>query len=679
MLTSHLRRYRGRHRRSRAARAVVVAATGLALVLALPGTAAAAPGALDPTFSGDGKVLTSFADDDHANDVAVQSDGKIVSVGASADYSVLESDFALTRHNADGTLDTSFGGDGTVTTAINNMNPDFQWSEANAVALQPDGKIVTVGSSWRGYENCCWFTVARYNTNGTLDQSFGGGDGRVFTDFGGPDEAQDVAVQPDGKIVALGTSGGNAALARYNADGTPDTSFGGGDGKVTTDPAPESLEEGGDARALALQPDGKIIAGGQVGTTRFDFVLLRYNANGTLDTSFSGDGIERTDFGDYEAVEGLAVQPDGRIVAAGGSGGRFALARYNVNGSLDTTFGNAGRVLTSGGGGAQDVVLQPDGRIVVDGSNGPGGDFAVLRYNTNGSLDSGFGTGGLVTTDFGGSDQARGVALQPDGKIVAAGQGGPNTDFALARYEGGGGTPPPPPSGVDLSVTKAGPATVSIGDRATYTVTVNNSTTTSATGVTLSDTLTGPAASVVSATSSQGTCTTTATSVSCSLGTLAPDAHPKVTVVVEPRAAGTLTNKATVTATQSDPNPGNNTATATTTVNNSRGCTIVGTSGNDTLNGNYNNDVICALGGDDNVNASYGNDTVYGGYGNDRLDGGFGNDTLNGGPGNDSLIGNYGTDNLNTVDNISGNDTANGGYNTDTCTTDTGDTRISCP
>ncbi|MFF1258727.1 calcium-binding protein [Streptomyces sp. NPDC058321] len=618
MLTSHLRRYRGRHRRSRAARAVVVAATGLALVLALPGTAAAAPGALDPTFSGDGKVLTSFADDDHANDVAVQSDGKIVSVGASADYSVLESDFALTRHNADGTLDTSFGGDGTVTTAINNMNPDFQWSEANAVALQPDGKIVTVGSSWRGYENCCWFTVARYNTNGTLDQSFGGGDGRVFTDFGGPDEAQDVAVQPDGKVVALGTSGGNAALARYNA-------------------------------------------------------------NGTLDTSFSGDGIERTDFGDYEAVEGLAVQPDGRIVAAGGSSGRFGLARYNVNGSLDTTFGNAGRVLTSGGGGAQDVVLQPDGRIVVDGSNGPGGDFAVLRYNTNGSLDSGFGTGGLVTTDFGGSDQARGVALQPDGKIVAAGQGGPNTDFALARYEGGGGTPPPPPSGVDLSVTKAGPATVSIGDRATYTVTVNNSTTTSATGVTLSDTLTGPAASVVSATSSQGTCTTTATSVSCSLGTLAPDAHPKVTVVVEPRAAGTLTNKATVTATQSDPNPGNNTATATTTVNNSRGCTIVGTSGNDTLNGNYNNDVICALGGDDSVNASYGNDTVYGGYGNDRLDGGFGNDTLNGGPGNDSLIGNYGTDNLNTVDNISGNDTANGGYNTDTCTTDTGDTRISCP
>ncbi|WP_369251286.1 calcium-binding protein [Streptomyces sp. R41] len=685
MLTSHLRpamrRYWGRRRRSRAARAVVVAAIGLALVLALPGTAAAAPGDLDTSFSGDGRVLTSFADDDHANDVAVQSDGKIVSVGASADYSVFESDFALARHNADGTLDTSFGGDGTVTTAINNMNPDFQWSEAHAVALQPDGKIVVVGGSWKGYENCCWFTVARYNTNGTLDTSFGGGDGRVFTDFGAPQEAMDVAVQPsDGKIVAVGYGGAGVALARYNDDGTPDQTFGGGDGMVTNDPAPELPEEGGDARALALQPDGKIVVGGEVGTTRFDFVLLRYNANGTLDTSFSGDGIERTDFGDYESVEGLTVQPDGRIVAAGGSSGRFALARYNVNGSLDTTFGNAGRVLTSGGGGAQDVVLQPDGRIVVAGSNGPGGDFAVLRYNTNGSPDGGFGTGGLATTDFGGSDQARGIALQPDGKIVAAGQGGPNSDFALARYLGGTGTPPPPPpSGVDLSVTKAGPTTVSIGDRATYTMTVNNSTTDTANGVVLSDTLAGPAASVVSATPSQGTCTTTATSADCSLGTLAPGAHPTVTIVVEPRATGTLTDTATLSATQTDPNPANNTATRTTTVNNSRGCSIIGTSGNDTLNGTFGNDVICALGGDDNVNASYGNDTVYGGYGNDRLDGGYGNDTLNGGPGNDNLIGNYGTDNLNTVDNISGNDTANGGPNTDTCTTDTGDTRISCP
>lgn len=352
------------------ARAGTVAATVLALVLTLPGTAMAAPGDLDPTFSGDGKVLTGFADDDRAGDVAVQSDGKIVSVGASADYSVVESRFALTRHNADGTPDAGFGGDGTVTTPINNMDPDLQWSEANALALQPDGKIVVVGSSWRGYENCCWFTVARYNTDGTLDSGFGGGDGRVFTDF----EVRtrlDVAVQPDGKIVAAGFGGGGVALARYNADGSPDTGFGGGDGQVSSDPAPELPEEGGDGRALVLQSDGRIVVGGQVGTTRFDFVLLRYTTNGTLDTSFSGDGIERTDFGDYESVEGLAMQPDGKIVAAGGSGGSFALARYTANGTLDTSFDGDGRVLTPGGGAA-DVKLQPsDGRIVVAGSSGP--------------------------------------------------------------------------------------------------------------------------------------------------------------------------------------------------------------------------------------------------------------------------------------------------------------------
>lgn len=659
------------------ARAGTVAATVLALVLTFPGTAVAAPGDLDPAFGGDGRVLTGIADDDRAGDVAVQPDGKIVSVGSSADHSVTESHFALTRHHADGTPDTTFGGDGTVTTPINNMDPDLQWSEANALALQPDGKIVVVGTSWRGWENCCWFTVARYTADGTLDPEFGGGDGRVFTDFGGPDEARDVAVQPDGRIVAAGSSGGRVALARYNADGSPDTSFGGGDGQVSDDPAPGLPEEGGDGRALALQPDGRIVVGGQVGATRFDFVVLRYQANGTLDTSFGGDGIERTDFGAYESVEGLAVQPDGRIVAAGGSSGRFALARYLPSGTLDTGFDGDGRVLTPGGEAA-DVALQPgDGRIVVAGNNGPGGDFAVVRHNPGGGQDTGFGTAGVATADFGGGDAARGVALQPDGGIVAAGGGGPDNDFALARFEGGG---PPPPTGVDLRVTKSGPTTVSIGDRPTYTVSVtNNSATTPATGVSLSDTLSGVAVSVVSATTGSGTCTTTATGANCSLGTLAPGATATVTVAAEPRATGTLTDRATAGATQTDPNPGDNTATATTAVNNARGCTRVGTSGNDSLTGTFGNDVICALGGDDTVNAGSGNDTVHGGHGNDRLDGASGNDTLTAGPGNDTLIGNSGTDNLNTVDNIPGNDTANGGLNTDTCTTDPGDTRISCP
>ncbi|MFI1508742.1 calcium-binding protein [Streptomyces sp. NPDC020597] len=677
MFTPHTRPARQRHagRRSLPARVAAVAATVLALVLTLPGAAAAAPGGLDVTFSGDGKVLTGIADDDHADDVAVQPDGKIVSVGASVDASAVESRFALTRHNSDGTLDTGFGGDGTVTTAVNNMGPSLQWSEAHAVALQADGKIVVVGSSWRDYEDCCWFVVARYNSDGTLDDSFSD-DGRVFADFDGPTEALDVAVDPGGRIVAAGYAGGRMAVLRLTGNGTPDPTFG-GDGTVTANPAGPVLQEGGDGRALALQPDGRIVVGGQVGSTRFDFALMRFNADGSVDTSFDGDGIVRTDFGDYESVEGLALQPDGKIVAVGGSGARFALARYLPNGALDTGFDGNGRVITPGGGAA-DVRLQPgDGRIVVAGSNGTGGDLAVLRYNPDGSQDTGFGTGGLATADFGGNDAARGVALQTDGKIVAAGAGGPGDDFALARFEGGGS---PPPTGVDLSVTKSGPTTVSIGDRATYTVRVtNNSTTATATGVSLSDTLSGVAVSVVSATTGSGTCTITATTASCSLGVLAPGAVATVTVAAEPRATGTLTDRATAGAAQTDPSTGNNTATAITTVDNARGCTRIGTSGNDTITGTFGNDVICALGGDDTVDAGSGNDTVHGGYGNDRLDGGPGNDTLTAGPGNDNLIGNSGTDNLNTVDNVSGNDTANGGLQTDTCTTDPGDTRLSCP
>ncbi|MFE1289783.1 calcium-binding protein [Streptomyces sp. NPDC058751] len=671
------RRQRVDRRRFFPARAGTVAATVLALVLALPGTAVAAPGNLDTTFSGDGKAVTTVADDDHADDVVVQPDGKILSVGSSVDETLPESDFALTRHNPDGTLDTGFGTGGTVRTAVNNMGPSLQWSEAHAVALQADGKIVVVGSSWRGYEDCCWFVVTRYNPDGTLDNTFSG-DGRVFADFDGPTEARDVAIDSSGRIVAAGYTGGWMAVLRLTGDGTPDTTFG-GDGTVTANPAGPVLQEGGDGRALALQADGKIVVGGQVGATRFDFALMRFNTDGSVDTGFDGDGIVRTDFGDYESVEGLALQPDGKIVATGGSGTRFALARYLPNGALDTGFDGNGTAITPGGTAAA-VALQPgDGRIVIAGTNGPGGDFAVLRYNPDGSQDTGFGTGGLTTADFGGNDAARGVALQTDGRIVAAGGGGADRDFALARFEGGG-SPPPPPAGADLSVTKSGPTTVSIGDRATYTVRVtNNSTTTPATDVSLSDTLSGVAASVVSATAGSGTCTTTATTASCSLGTLAPGAAVTVTVTAEPRATGTLTDRATTGATQTDPNSGNNTATATTTVNNARGCTHIGTSGNDSITGTVGNDVICALGGDDTVNAGNGNDTVHGGYGNDRVDGGPGNDTLTAGPGNDNLTGSSGTDNLDTVDNVSGNDTANGGLGTDTCTTDAGDIRVSCP
>ncbi|MFD8147058.1 calcium-binding protein [Streptomyces sp. NPDC059708] len=668
---------RGRAPRRHAAAAV---AAGLALVLALPATALGAPGDLDPTFDGDGRVVTDFGGGgfDESRGMVIQADGKIVTVGSTVPAAGGPSDMALARYNPDGSLDPTFNGDGDDDGRI---QTDLRGGDdaAEAVAVQPDGKLVVAGYSSEPDSNGS-FTVARFNPDGSLDTSFDG-DGFTFTDFGttGPQGAYGVVIQPGGAIVAAGESGTGVAVARYNAsDGSLDTSFG-GTGKVTTAFA------GGSASAydVALQSDNKIVIAGRSGynypSNDSDFALARYNTDGSLDTTFDGDGRVTTGFTGPDVANGVKIQSDGKIVTAGSAGFDFALARYNpAEGSLDTSFDGDGKVTTDFAAnsldGAADLALQPDGRIVAAGISQA--DFGVARYNTNGSLDSGFGTGGKVHTDVssGFFDTAYAVALQSDGKIVVSGNTG--DDRGLVRYQV---TTPPPPPGVDLAVTKTGPASVSIGDQATYTVTVTNrSTTTAATGVSLADTLTGPG-TLLSATPGQGTCTLTATTATCALGTLAPGAQTTVRFTAEPRATGTLSDKATVSAAQTDPATADNTATAASTVNNGHGCTIIGTSGADTLNGGYGNDVICALSGNDTVRASYGNDTVYAGPGNDNVDGGFGDDTLIGGPGNDTLTGNYGNDRLDTVDGVSGNDTANGGFNTDTCTTDPGDTRISCP
>ncbi|MEU6162649.1 calcium-binding protein [Streptomyces tanashiensis] len=668
-------------RRRPGGRAGAPVALGLALVLALPGTALAAPGDLDPAFGTGGRVTTPITGYAEGHDIARQADGKLVVVGTS------EAGFALARYTTGGGLDPAFSGDGTTTS-------DFGGGahSANAVAIQPsDGKIVVAGTTEVLAEEgggCCFFSVARYNTDGSLDTGFGNGGLVRVDEFGGSAGGADVAVQPDGRIVAAGKgAGGGFALVRLDTDGDLDPTLG-GDGAVVAGFTPTSPQDGGGiARGMALQPDGKIVSVGYVGNTAFDIGVARYNTNGTLDTTFSGDGMVTADFGGTEFGNAVAVQPDGKILAAGAGGAGYALLRYNANGTPDAGFGTAGRTSVSSpgdGGLAYAMALQQNGRIVLAGraddpNSSEANDFGLVRFLANGTVDTGFGGDGFVVTGFNDFDEARGVLVEPDGKIVAAGYGA-GFAFALARYQGGDGTPPPPPY-ADLSVTKSGTTTVSIGDRATYTVTVTNaaSSTATATGVTLTDTLSGAGGTLVSAVPSQGSCTTTATGATCALGSLAPGAGATVTVTAEPRATGTLTDTAGVTATQPDPVTTGNTATATTSVNNARGCTIIGTSGADTLNGGYSNDVICGLGGNDTIRASYGNDTVHGGFGNDNIDGGFGDDTLNGGPGNDTLTGSYGNDRLTTTDGIAGNDTANGGPGSDTCTTDAGDIRISCP
>jgi len=306
---------------------------------------------------------------------------------------------------------------------------------AHAVVLQPDGKIVAAGRSVRD------FALARYQPDGTLDTTFST-DGKVTTDIaGGDDVALAVALQPDGKIVAAGSASTGAtedfALARYNPDGTLDTTFS-TDGKVTTD-----FAGGNDvARDVALQPDGKIVAAGASGS---DFALARYNPDGTLDTTFSTDGKVTTDFaGGHDEANAMALQPNGKIVAAGFADTRetfdFALARYKRRGTLDPSFSKDGKVTTDIAGSddfASGVAFAPDGKIVAAGNTIAATlDFAVARYKRHGTLDPSFSTDGKVTTDFAsGNDFNFAVVVQPDGKIVAAGIATtPGDDFGLVRY-----------------------------------------------------------------------------------------------------------------------------------------------------------------------------------------------------------------------------------------------------
>lgn len=454
--------------------------------LAAP-TQAAGPGDLDPTFDGDGWVTTSFngpiydrlITESGINAIAYQSDGKLVAAGYALDNDEL-SYAVLARYNLDGSLDTTFDGDGKLITAINGT---YYYLFINALAVQPDGKLVVAGSKGLAFPD---FFLARYNPNGSLDTSFDG-DGIVtleFTGFYDHGGISALAVQPDGKLVVAGYLGGSSgtaiALARYNANGSRDTSFNGG-GLVAT------FISGGNsfAEALVLQPDGKLVAAGR---SNDDFVLARYHSNGSLDATFDGDGMVTTSFGadTFDSANALVLQSDGKLVAAGQTLGAntndaadFALARYNPNGSLDTSFDSDGLISTAISANDPDLakalVVQPDGRLVAAGYSKPTGhlDFALVRYNPNGSLDTSFNGDGITTSDAGvGSlySAAEALVLQPDGKLVLAGSSGDDyisNNFVLARYIGG--------SLPALSVSKtAQPDPVAPGGTLTYTIQVKN-------------------------------------------------------------------------------------------------------------------------------------------------------------------------------------------------------------
>ncbi|MFC7533583.1 delta-60 repeat domain-containing protein [Actinoplanes sp. GCM10030250] len=414
-----------------------------AVLIGLPAAAYAAPGG----FGTDGKITTDFADSaDQINALVTQTGGFVAAgaAGRSTDNGGTVTDFGLARYDSRGRLVAGFGTGGKVTTDF------FDGTDrVNALVALPGGKLVAGGEAFQPSGDDPEFALARYNANGTLDAGFGTG-GKVTTGFGGHDVAEDLVRQPDGKLLAVGytiavdTYVTSVAVARFLADGTLDESFGDG-GKVVT-------EFGGGAEAMSavLQADGKLVVAGDSSGVGYDFWLARYNTDGTLDTSFGDGGQVTTDFGDTtDRALDLAIQADGKLVAVGEviteETTDFALARYNTNGTLDTGFGAGGRVVTDINGGADQAraVTVRGNRLIVGGSaTGSGSyDFAVAVYRLNGSLDTSLGDGGKAVTDFAGNvDEINDVVVQSDGTLLAGGVAyGPSlemtdTDFAVARY-----------------------------------------------------------------------------------------------------------------------------------------------------------------------------------------------------------------------------------------------------
>ena len=317
----------------------------LAMQVVLSSPANAAPGDLDPTFGVGGTVTTDLGGEDEIIGLALQPDGKIVAVGQVFHDATGASDFAITRYTSTGVLDATFGSGGAVTTDFGTRN-----DIAGGVAIQSDGKIVVSGLSFVGADRSTEdFALARYGPDGSLDPTFGVG-GMVLTDFGGESDSAlgGVVILPNGKIVTSGTVNSDASgtiadfgLARYDADGGLDASFGQG-GKVVTN----IDDHHGYADSMVLQPDGKIVLGGGCAD---GLALARYQTDGSLDPAFGNGGIV-AGIADGAFANDLALQPDGKFVAAGVATalssppdfGDFGVERLSADGTLDPTFGIGG-------------------------------------------------------------------------------------------------------------------------------------------------------------------------------------------------------------------------------------------------------------------------------------------------------------------------------------------------
>ncbi len=391
--------------------------------------------------SNQGKIYTQFTpNNDVANAIALRAGGKPIVVGnvTNGVSPTSGTDFGIVTYNADGSLDLAFGSNGFVTISFDADD------RANAVAVQTNGKILVVGKAANGSQYN--LVVVRYNTNGTLDNTFGiaGVATLEIDDF--DSEAMSIAIQTDGKIVVTGLShdqfndGFYAILARFNANGTLDNTF--GSNAVVDLPAGNEYV----GKSVGIQADGKIVIACASQSSAGNFVVVRCNANGSIDNTFDTDGKVSTNVGTESSfAKSLVIQPDGKMVVCGkakeNSFDVLAMVRYNTNGSLDNSFDVDGIVMTNLSPihvTATAVAIQPDGKIYLSGNstNTSNADIVLARYAANGILDQSFNYSGTLILPFGyGNEGTNAIISNSNGTAYLTGfyHNGHDNDFTLTK------------------------------------------------------------------------------------------------------------------------------------------------------------------------------------------------------------------------------------------------------
>ncbi len=424
--------------------------------------ASAQPGTIDKTFGNRGTIIDSSVKNITELAIAVTKEGRIL-IGTAGPYKGLSNTFKVEAYLPNGSPDLSFGEEGSAYAVFPGKLDRSYTAGINAITLLPDGRILVAG----GLEvtgNPDDLAFARFTPDGKVDSSFGT-NGVASTSFGSLFEFfLSVAVQPDGKIVTAGVesikiNGGGFgdyeyqfAVARFLPDGSKDIAF--GDSGLIVSPDPHQY---GGARAVVIQKDGKIVAAGtsHISSAEVNFHIERYNEDGSYDKSFGVNGKvdQKINSASVSFLSDIALQEDGKLVATGRtsvtaiSDPLLTTVRYNVNGSIDQSFGQGGVAVNAfnqySEGARVFITGEKQDKIVALGSASPDGagyDFALVGYNMDGTLDAGFGSRGTQLTDLGGTDAVTSGLIQPDGKIVEFGYVySPETSIyyrALARFNG---------------------------------------------------------------------------------------------------------------------------------------------------------------------------------------------------------------------------------------------------